>query len=247
MTLREIYRAITYGVYGNKKVLLFLAFLLLHYIGFTPTIVTQSFRYINKGLKKELISLYLLMCVPFKLIVAIIFPKMLKLGTEVKVMLAALFLLFIPNMGQLWLVNQYEMENIKGSEFGWYIVTILSIHATLDIIFGSSCHVFKVRSADMRATGTFISLVSTCYMAGKGITGSFVLFSISYVEANTICYIFWVFEIIFLLIIAYPMLELNNLPREEFRITEDKPAPTEFAVMEEWAKHDDEDRSRFIS
>eukprot|EP01017_Pseudomicrothorax_dubius_P047821 TRINITY_DN8628_c0_g1_i2.p1 TRINITY_DN8628_c0_g1~~TRINITY_DN8628_c0_g1_i2.p1 ORF type:complete len:429 (-),score=53.63 TRINITY_DN8628_c0_g1_i2:132-1418(-) len=220
-SVRDIYQAMVCGSFRNKNVLLFLVFVFFHYSGFMAHESTETFRLVTKGLKKETISELSLYSLPFQIIVALTFPNFVKLGSEIKIMLVLLLLLFIPSVGGLYMVNQYENDQLTQSELAWYYVTISTIGTSLGVILGIAYQVFGTRAADLRATSTYITFQNAINNLGKATSKSLVLFSLDIIPVNTLCYIGYAVQMSFIILISKPLLRLDGLQREDFKITDD--------------------------
>eukprot|EP01017_Pseudomicrothorax_dubius_P002882 TRINITY_DN1025_c0_g2_i1.p1 TRINITY_DN1025_c0_g2~~TRINITY_DN1025_c0_g2_i1.p1 ORF type:complete len:496 (+),score=52.49 TRINITY_DN1025_c0_g2_i1:50-1537(+) len=221
MDLKTIYRTLFCGPCKNKNVMLFMFFVLTYLWSIAPSRVSIVYRLVRKGLKKERLSEFSLFTIPFTILYAITLPSFaVKLGSEMKLMILTVCGKFIESFYWFWVINSYEDETLLSSELVYYYIGGNLFENLFLCLKDIAFMTFTPRIADLKCTGTFITLMYAISNLGNISAMSFVYFMMAIVHPNTLIIGGWVFGIFYWSIMGKKMLELEDLDRSHFKITD---------------------------
>eukprot|EP01017_Pseudomicrothorax_dubius_P038405 TRINITY_DN574_c0_g1_i1.p1 TRINITY_DN574_c0_g1~~TRINITY_DN574_c0_g1_i1.p1 ORF type:complete len:519 (-),score=133.21 TRINITY_DN574_c0_g1_i1:1302-2858(-) len=220
MSLKEIYKTLFCGSTGNRNMVLLMIFVLCRNWAFVPNNATITYRLVKKGLKKERISEFLFWTIPLTTMYGLALPSFaVRIGHEMKVILATVVGIFLESFLWYRTVDAYENDLLTTTDLMYRYIAIHLLSALLECLQAISMHTLFNRLADLRCTGTFITLLNAISNAGHVTATTFTFFAMTVIPPSYIIHGAWILGMFYWSAGATKFLKLEKMDRSNFQIS----------------------------
>eukprot|EP01017_Pseudomicrothorax_dubius_P007480 TRINITY_DN12328_c0_g1_i1.p1 TRINITY_DN12328_c0_g1~~TRINITY_DN12328_c0_g1_i1.p1 ORF type:complete len:216 (-),score=21.19 TRINITY_DN12328_c0_g1_i1:37-684(-) len=177
---------------------LYMLFILTWGWSLAPSKMSFVYRMIQKGLKKETLSEFSLWTLPITITYAITLPSFsVKLGSEMKLILMTFMGMFAESFYWFWVINSYEADGISNHELMYYYIGGHLFETLFVCLKDIAFMTFTSRIADLKCTGTFITLLYAISNLGNMSATSLLYFMMAILHPNTLIIGGWIFGVVY--------------------------------------------------
>jgi PAT family acetyl-CoA transporter-like MFS transporter 1 len=202
------------------NMIIFIAFMLLQFVGFNPVEVGSQFLLIRHKFKKEWLTQIDTMYKPFEIIFAIFIGKWLTKFSEIRMILWSFIIKFLDTIAKFYVYIHYREGDPSSTNWTYWLLALngILVYAPMYDMNFLAILSFNNKIADKRVRATYLSVLNALNNMGRHLAHTITLFLLHWIPYKTLSYMGWVFALAFLLVFLKLFSMIEDLPHEEWCI-----------------------------